>query len=234
MNRQPTNKFWLGLAIGTISGIILGKRLASPPQLPHRNLWQPVLEKEYGEVKATLLITQAQKCYEELHRYRPRFSHPPLRLQVVKNILPGLALYKTLRLAGEGQESALALMESMLRATFSGSIKMVSLLKYLPCDHFNFFRKANLWMVRLGFPPQGWEMELIEDSANALAYNAHRCMYLEVLRAYDAPELTPLFCQTDDWIAEALPKTIRWERTKTIGRGENCCDFRWSRATEES
>jgi predicted ArsR family transcriptional regulator len=44
-----------------------------------------------------------------------------------------------------------------------------------------------------------------------------------------APELTPLYCQMDDLLFEALPPEIRWERTKTLGRGDEICDFRWTR-----
>lgn len=31
-------------------------------------------------------------------------------------------------------------------------------------------------------------------------------------------------------IYAALPLTITWERTKTLGKGDDCCDFRWRRA----
>jgi hypothetical protein len=51
--------------------------------------------------------------------------------------------------------------------------------------------------------------------------------------AYGAPELTPLYCQGDDSLFEGLPASITWERTKTLGRVDDCCDFRWCRATPE-
>jgi hypothetical protein len=56
--------------------------------------------------------------------------------------------------------------------------------------------------------------------------NIYRCIILDVLSENNAKELTPLYCKTDDWLAQALPK-ISWERTKTLGYGDDCCDFRW-------
>lgn len=70
--------------------------------------------------------------------------------------------------------------------------------------------------------------EIIEDSPDCFAFNVYRCFILDVLAEYDAAELTALYCKTDDWLAESLPG-IRWERTRTLGRGDDCCDFRWCR-----
>lgn len=60
----------------------------------------------------------------------------------------------------------------------------------------------------------------------------HSCFYLNVLTAYGAPELTPVYCQMDDLLYGALSPSVRWRRTKTLGRGDDCCDFCWSRSTE--
>jgi hypothetical protein len=58
---------------------------------------------------------------------------------------------------------------------------------------------------------------------------ALRCFCLSVLSSYGAEELTALYCQTDDPLYEVLPPAITWQRTRTLGRGDECCDFRWQR-----
>jgi hypothetical protein len=75
-------------------------------------------------------------------------------------------------------------------------------------------------------------MEPVEDNDRCFAYDVHRCFYLDVLTAYGAPELTALYCKMDDLMYEALPPTITWERAKTLGRGDDRCDFRWCRMRE--
>jgi hypothetical protein len=74
--------------------------------------------------------------------------------------------------------------------------------------------------------------EVVEDSALCFAANTYRCFILDTLTEYGAPELTTLYCKTDDWLAEALPG-VRWQRTTTLAAGGECCDFRWYRAGQE-
>ena len=81
--------------------------------------------------------------------------------------------------------------------------------------------------MRRAFPRQGWDAEIIEDSEQSFAINMRSCFYLDVLTAYGAPELTPVFCRMDGLLYEGLPEAIAWERTQTLGEGGDCCDFRW-------
>lgn len=198
--------------------------------MPHLNVWQRVLAEKRGEVEAALLAARAQARYDELYARRPRFAHRALRSHLEQNILPGLALYQTLREEDDDQEAILAEMETLFEAAFARLRKLMPLLGRT-LDPFAVFRKAAHWVLRFGFPPQGWEMEWVEDSDRCLAFNVRHCIYLDVLTAYGVPELTALYCKTDDWLSEALPSSITWERTKTLGRGDDRCDFRWCRAT---
>lgn len=99
------------------------------------------------------------------------------------------------------------------------------LLRYIP-DAFDAFRWATLLDIRLRFPRERGQTEMVENSARCLAFNVHRCVFLDALAEYGARELTQVFCKSDDIIYAALPPTMRWERTKTLGRGDDCCNFR--------
>jgi hypothetical protein len=83
-------------------------------------------------------------------------------------------------------------------------------------------------LLARAFPPEGWEKEIVTDSNQAFAFDMHSCFYLDVLTAYGAPELTPIYCRMDELLYKELPPMITWERAKTLGRGDDCCDFRWS------
>jgi len=104
---------------------------------------------------------------------------------------------------------------------------LVNMRTYLPLP-FAIFRQI-LRISLLAYPVQGWDIELIEESKTSFAFNVHRCFYLDVLTAYGAPELTALYCRLDDLAYAAMSPSIKWERTKTLGRGDECCDFRWRR-----
>lgn len=42
---------------------------------------------------------------------------------------------------------------------------------------------------------------------------------------YGCPELCPCFCDSDDISYAGLHPKLLWHRTKTLGRGDDRCDF---------
>ena len=228
--KKRTSLFEPGLVIGALAGFIVGRRLSAPRRMPHLDAWQRALAEERGEVAAAMLAARVQARYDELYANRPRFDQRALRVHLEHNILPGLALYQVLREENNDREAALAETERLFEAAFGRLGGLMSLIGHLPQPFAAFRRGAHL-IIRLGFPPQGWETEIVEDSDRCFAYNVYRCFYLDVLTAYGAPELTALYCKMDDLVYESLPSSITWERAKTLGRGDDYCDFRWCRVT---
>lgn len=226
-NKSRPWRFGLGLAAGVLGGIALGRRLARPRQMPFLTPMRQALAEKRGAVEAASLAERLQARFQDLYAGRPRLSHPILRAHLEQLVLPGLTLYQTLLAEGLDQGEALAEVERAFEVVFGRFIRAIGLMRDLP-GSFKLFRWLTRWVNRLGFPAEGWDRQTVEDSEQAIAFDYTRCFYLDMLTRYGAPELTPLFCRTDDWLAEALPAAIRWERTKTLGRGDDVCDFRWS------
>jgi hypothetical protein len=63
-----------------------------------------------------------------------------------------------------------------------------------------------------------------------IAFNTLTCFYVEQLRALDCPEIAPAFCQTDNYLAAAAAKRVRFIRTMTLAEGGPACDFCYERA----
>ena len=219
--------FYLGLAAGGLLGFAVGRRSATPQPIPHLEIWQQALADQRGEFEAAILAGRVQARYDELYASRPRFPQRILRFHLDMLILPGLALYQTLLEESDDAEAVLAEMEWIFEATFSRFFRFMLLVDRAPRS-FALFRRTARTTLRHVFPPEGWERETIEDSDRAFAFDMHSCFYLNVLTAYGAPELTPLYCRMDELLYEKLPPVINWQRTKTLGRGGDCCDFRWS------
>jgi hypothetical protein len=222
--------FLAGLAAGAIGGLLVGQRLTTRPRrMPYLDFGQQVLAETRGEVKAALLAARVQARYDELYAHRPRFHHPALRRHLEEGVLPGLALYQTLREENDDQEAALAEIDRILAALVerSGRRKLVQIIGRLP-DPFAILRIANRWAMKRVYPPEGWRFEWVEDSDQCIAYDAHECFYLDVLTAYGAPEVTAHFCAVDDLLFGDLPG-IAWERTQTLSRGDDRCNFRFCR-----
>jgi hypothetical protein len=141
-------------------------------------------------------------------------------------ILPGLALYQTLQDFTAPYESCLAETERLFKAIlFLNQCRFTSWINRLP-DPFPLVRLMLRQVERTSHDEA--QQEIVEDSPQAFAFDTHHCFILYVLRFYQAPEFTPLYCASDDWVAEAMPK-VRWLRTKTLGRGDAVCYFRLER-----
>jgi len=228
-NSTERRRMWIGLgvlAIGAGAGLLIARRKSAQPRITKADTWQQVLTEQYGANEAEALIDKLQRRYEELYDTRPHYAHPALRKHLEQNILPALALYQVLQIDMGDQAAALAEVETLLHASAvrSGLRQIIAAVKYVP-EPFRLLRPVVRAAMRFGFPAAGWETEWIEDSDQRMAFNIHRCFYLNTLTAYGAPELTRLFCQMDDVVYEALPASIRWERAGTLGRGNEQCDF---------
>jgi hypothetical protein len=226
-----TNKrvFLAGLTASAIGGLLVGRLAARPRRMPHLDISQQVLAETRSNVQAALLAAQVQTRYDELYVRRPHFHLPALRQHLEASILPGLALYQTLRGENDDREAVLAEMDRIFTAwvEHSDQRKLMRILGYLP-DPFAILRIANRLVLNTSFPPEGWRIEWVEDSDRCIAYDISECFYLNVLTAYGAPELTAHCCRGDDLLYGNIP-SVSWGRTKTLGRGDDRCNFRFCR-----
>jgi hypothetical protein len=218
------------LVVGLAAGMALGRRLASERRVPNLDVWQRTMAEGRGEMEAARLAARVRERYEELYVGRPHFAQPALRFHLEQVILPGLALYQVLREYHDDQDAALDEVQALLKAAYAPLGKGMVLLRHAP-GHFGLFRRLTRRLVALGFPAAGWELDWIQDDDQAVAFDVRRCIYLEVLTGYDAPELAQLFCWVDDLVFAELPAWISWERTGTLARGDGCCDFRWANSS---
>ncbi|MBS1250001.1 MAG: hypothetical protein MAG431_01590 [Chloroflexi bacterium] len=233
MTKKNKNIIW-PVFLGTLGGIWAAKKLLSKAEeMPHADHFQRVLAQKRATVEAGLLVSQAQARYKTLFEKRPHLANLALRSHLKDSILPGLALYQTLLEEGTSQEMVLAEVEVALEKTVEPSLKFIKLLERFP-NQFSIFRWAVDLIMKLGFPPAGWEVEWLANDEHRVAFDIHGCFYLQILEYYGAPELVPVFCHTDDLIGEALPPSIRWERSNTLARGGEVCDFRWTYVKEET
>ncbi len=235
MRNRPTNKnsyrqaVLFGLTIGTAIGtsIALTQRITRHVRMPNQEVWQRALIEKHGEVQGAILAARTRARYQALYDERPRFTHPALRWHLEQKVLPGLALYQVLSQAGNDQDAVLAEVGSLLEIGLRAFSRFVNVYTYLPLP-FTIMRQL-FQASLLAYPRRGWEIEQVENSKTSFAFNVHRCFYLDVFTAYGAPELTALYCRLDDLLYAAWSPSIRWERTKTLGRGDDCCDFRYRR-----
>jgi hypothetical protein len=193
----------------------------------YRRKWLSKLAESRGGTRSLELVAGIRARYKALLRDHAHVKTRYQRAQLRNLVLPGLALYLTLREDDrKTQEDALVVCETLFReAFFPFERRFIPLLNVLP-DPFPLLRPALRWMCRETYLPGS--TQVVMDTPDCFAVDTFRCFILDTLTAAGAPELAPLFCKTDDWLAELLPKVI-WKRTGTLAAGADACDFRWSR-----
>ena len=136
-----------------------------------------------------------------------------------------IAVYETLRENGiDREKAAWYIREYFQRFAVSFApylkrmIRIFGLEKKIP----GIFMKV----VLKGFGPEaGFRYEFPEAGKHEARANVVRCPYYEICKRYGCPEITRAFCDGDDAGYGDLHPQLVWERTKTIGRGGDCCDF---------
>jgi len=214
------------LVVLAVVAVLLAVRWWSDrPRMPHLRRWQRILAQSRGEVGAALLAARVDARYGRLAAARPRFSRFALDLHLKYVVLPTLALYQVLREDGASEEQALRETEEVFLADLGRTGRVLEVLARLP-GFFGAFRRSIRFLLPIAFPYEGWATEWVETSDRCVAYDITGCPYLEVLKANGAAELTPVFCGWDDIAFGHMPG-VSWERTGTLGRGQERCDFRW-------
>ena len=231
--KRGNNLLRLGLIVGVIGGVIVERSLSEKKRhMPHLDLWRRELAKTRGEVQATVLAARIQERYDELYAHRPRFAGQALRWHLESNILPGLALYQILR-ETVGKGAALAEVEKLFAAWVESRRYPLWALEYVP-GSFSIFRRLVNLQMKLNYPPEGWAIQYKANDDQKVAFDIQGCFYLDALTAYGAPELTARFCAGDDVMFARLPPSLTWQRTTTLGRGGERCDFCWQHVVKRT
>ena len=139
-------------------------------------------------------------------------------------IMPGIAIYEVLQTV-VSKEEALQLIHSYVNAhaqnyhtLFCRLLKLPGLYRALP----GIFAKG---VAEKYGPAAGFRSIERETTKDVIRFDMVRCPYYEACNAYSCPELCRCFCDSDDITYDGLHPKLIWHRTKTLGRGDDCCDF---------
>jgi len=226
--KSSSNALWfsLGMVLGTFLAFrIAGRRADAANPIDQMPAWERALTERYGVQKGVILAAKVQAGYHDLFKQRPRFRNAALRMHLEARILPGIALYRVLLEESGDQEQAIAVLEGCFKAQVESAFiaQMAQTLDKMP-GCFGAMRVANRLLLQYGFPEQGWKIKWVEDNRRCIAYDITGCFYLNILTQYGVPEITKQYCALDDLMYKDF-KTIAWERTETLGRGNSRCNF---------
>jgi hypothetical protein len=197
--------------------------------VPLAETFTRALGRELDKDKAHQIVSKAGERYNDLYAERKRYDNRALRQHLEGNILPGIALYQTLLDDPDTQQRSMDLVRAAFGEWAIANRRPMERLGRLPI-FYGLMRAVIKVVMRLNFPAEGWETEWVETSGDEISFNMTRCFYLDVLDSYGVPELTAQYCRMDDLVYEDVSPHVKWDRKHTLGRGEECCNFRFERA----
>jgi len=139
-------------------------------------------------------------------------------------ILPCIAFYEVLIDTTGSMDEALQLFDNWAFdelekfAVLIQRIAMLGIYRYIPSIFDKLLDKS--FGADAGFVSKSVEGGLVFSRDMVI------CPYFETCKKYSHPELTQFFCKSDDITYGNIHPNLIWKRTKTLGIGGNCCDFR--------
>ena len=149
---------------------------------------------------------------------------PEKQRHLESQILPGIAAYETLQMVMP-KEQALQTVHGYveqrawrLKKIFVGLLHIPGLYRKVPA----IFAEQT---PKLFGPAAGFAATEIQTTGGVWRIDMTKCPYHDACVRYGCPELCRCFCDSDDITYDGMHPKLLWHRTKTLGRGGDCCDF---------
>ncbi len=166
-----------------------------------------------------------REATDVLAGYLDRYSTLPkgLHMHTRSRIFPSAAVYLTLKDV-IGAEKAYGIIEAAAVSTCAGIEKKLRKLMKLP-GMPGLFLKAWDPMTRKMFgPDNGFRNVFYPKKRGEYRMDVTSCPYCRYYAELGCPELTKISCENDERIYGHLPG-LKFERTGTLGKGAERCDF---------
>lgn len=145
------------------------------------------------------------------------------RKTLTQTILPRIALYQVLRDELPPEEARTQMRTYMMDWVAAEKHAFTAKMERIP----GFYAIYSRCFLRILRTSDLWESTQAHDRAHFSA-DITQCLWHTACAENGCPELCPLFCDVDDVTYGGLRK-LGFTRTKTLGYGGDCCDFRFFR-----
>lgn len=185
--------------------------------------------RQFGENEGRLIFEQADKIYQQLLSGADDRDHEAIQNHLQLKLFPAMAYYKALREKGIGQDEALEYVRNETHKAAEAQKEEMKKLGRLPFA-YTIYRFGAKKHMRKNFPAQGWSTEWVKCNGREIHFNLHKCIYWDLTKMYDCPELCCVYCENDTISFSGLLPKIRFKRTGTLGTGSPYCDFHFLKA----
>ena len=181
------------------------------------------LEKHLPKDDANALWLQAT---ERLSAILTRYANLPraMRFHTESRIFPSAAIYLTAK-ERLGEKTAFSIVENAAIALTDQLGKKLSRLMLLPGMRSLFIRIWDPLTRKIFGPDNGFRNTFYPKQKDEYRMDVLACPYCRYFTELGCPELTRIYCENDERTYGNLPGIV-FERTGTLGKGADRCDFR--------
>ncbi|GAA0741299.1 L-2-amino-thiazoline-4-carboxylic acid hydrolase [Clostridium oceanicum] len=152
-------------------------------------------------------------------------SNKKMAVHMKKAILPSIAVYMEMIEFGYSREESLRYIKDSAIIANKSMADFFKTIGKLPFG-YSLFRKLCPLAIKNSFCEPGWKMKWIKNNKDTIEFHAKKCLYFDIMKEEGCVELVPIFCQIDDYVYGNMDNVI-WDRKKTLGNGDELCDFRF-------
>ena len=149
-----------------------------------------------------------------------------VQMHTRSRIYPAIAVFEALVAVGTSREDAAQLILDFYMTRAQKPARAIQKLLKIP-GLYRVVPKLFLIGVNKMFGPEaGFKAKHYETENGCFQMDMLECPYRNICRKYGCPEIVPAFCASDDVAYGNMHPKLIWGRTKTLGRGDDCCDFK--------
>lgn len=180
---------------------------------------EKVFPKQSNQIEAKARILLEEYC--RLEEGKPK----EITMHTVKRIFPCIAFYKAVIECTKQQQQAYSMIERYFTRECRDMAKKLQKLCHIPFV-YKLAPRIMAGIIHRSFGVKsGFKMRNHNVKGKLCHIDMIKCPYFSNCCKYGCPELTTVFCNADDIAYGNMHPKLSWERKKTLGRGDDFCDF---------
>lgn len=162
--------------------------------------------------------------------YAARFSDLPegVKAHALPRVFPGCAVFYAALENGRTREEAVhEAAEAMYQTIVYPSLRRMRRILKIPGLCRLLPRLASKTISKSYNEAAGFQVDMLRTDSRNVEFDVRKCPYAELCGLLGCPEMTDVFCTSDDISFSRLHPRLVFQRSSTIGRGQALCDFRF-------
>jgi len=185
-------------------------------------------------IKHTKLISMINDCPQDIQKEVKESIQTLLdetteyqttvNLTNLSSIISGVALYRVLTAHGTTREEFIDRVYKAMEPGNKEKEEKMNRIAKMP-GAFSILAKLVPAMMTMG-NNCGWHTDKTKRTKTEFGFDTTECLYHTLCKKYDLMDFGCAFCHNDEAVYSTMPG-IRMERTGTLCRGADKCDFRF-------